>query len=246
MPLAFGVPAKQAALIAPTDEPTSRSGTRPASTSERSMPTCTAPKLPPPASTNAVGWFVLPLMTRSVPHSSAALLAAFGRLVDLLEVGDQVGAVLRDRRRRRRSSCCRAPSPAAWRESGRASSRSRRSSSSSSPANSRNRARCRPAGRTDRSGAARRGRRRAHGRRGSGRRSARRAARPARRRPARPTQSASTPASSHAHRHDTKAEGTGTSPSAWRRMAQCIASSPRMLAAALARSRLPNSGTAPR
>ena len=46
--------------------------------------------------------------------------------------------------------------------------------------------------------------------------------------------------------YDTKAAGTGTSPTALRRIAQCIASSPRMLAAALARSRLPNTGTAPR
>src|SRR4051812_5560398 len=45
---------------------------------------------------------------------------------------------------------------------------------------------------------------------------------------------------------DMNAEGTGASPSALRRTAQCIASSPRMLAAALARSRLPNTGTAPR
>ena len=47
-------------------------------------------------------------------------------------------------------------------------------------------------------------------------------------------------------RYLVKATGTGASPRAWRRMAQCIASSPRMLAAALARSRLPNRGTAPR
>src|SRR5690606_33632972 len=47
-------------------------------------------------------------------------------------------------------------------------------------------------------------------------------------------------------RHDTNASGTGTSPRALRRIAQCIASSPRMLAAALARSRLSKIGTAPR
>src|SRR5690606_2320365 len=46
--------------------------------------------------------------------------------------------------------------------------------------------------------------------------------------------------------HDTKAMGTGFSPSAWRRTAQCIASSPRMLAATFASSRSSNSGTAPR
>src|SRR5688572_2497729 len=40
--------------MAPTEEPTTRSGITPCSTSARSMPTCTAPKLPPPASTNAV------------------------------------------------------------------------------------------------------------------------------------------------------------------------------------------------
>lgn len=49
-----------------------------------------------------------------------------------------------------------------------------------------------------------------------------------------------------AQNHAMKAQGTGTSPIAWRRMAQCMASSPKILAAALARSRLPNSGTAPR
>src|SRR5688572_1616069 len=46
--------------------------------------------------------------------------------------------------------------------------------------------------------------------------------------------------------YETNAEGTGFSPSALRRMAQCIASSPRMLAAAFDRSRLAKSGTAPR
>src|SRR5690606_34968446 len=46
--------------------------------------------------------------------------------------------------------------------------------------------------------------------------------------------------------HDMKAEGTGGSPKAWRRTAQCMASSPRILAAALDRSRLSNTGTAPR
>src|SRR5512134_1834829 len=50
-----------------------------------------------------------------------------------------------------------------------------------------------------------------------------------------------------AHRaQSTNAAGTGFSPTAWRRIAQCIASSPRMLAAALARLRSRNSGTAPR
>src|SRR6185312_5462809 len=46
--------------------------------------------------------------------------------------------------------------------------------------------------------------------------------------------------------HDMKAVGTGGMPSAWRSTAQCMASSPRMLAAALARSRLRKRGTAPR
>lgn len=48
------------------------------------------------------------------------------------------------------------------------------------------------------------------------------------------------------HAHATNAEGTGASPSAWRSTAQCMASSPRMLAAAFDRSRSANSGTAPR
>src|SRR5262249_31195263 len=43
-----------------------------------------------------------------------------------------------------------------------------------------------------------------------------------------------------------KGSGTGFSPSAWRRIAQCIASSPRMLATALARLRSPRTGTIPR
>ena len=46
--------------------------------------------------------------------------------------------------------------------------------------------------------------------------------------------------------HDMNAAGTGASPSALRRIAQCMASSPRILAAALASSRLSNAGTAPR
>src|SRR5439155_4464679 len=46
--------------------------------------------------------------------------------------------------------------------------------------------------------------------------------------------------------HATNAIGTGGSPSALRSTAQCIASSPRMLAAALARSRSWKTGTAPR
>src|SRR5262249_12922218 len=48
------------------------------------------------------------------------------------------------------------------------------------------------------------------------------------------------------HLHDMNADGTGASHRAWRNTAQCMASSPRMLAAALARSRFPNNGTAPR
>src|SRR5690606_13069133 len=45
--------------------------------------------------------------------------------------------------------------------------------------------------------------------------------------------------------HEKKAPGTGSNPSAWRRTAQCMASSARMLAAAADRSRLPNTGMAP-
>src|SRR5262245_3473761 len=48
------------------------------------------------------------------------------------------------------------------------------------------------------------------------------------------------------HAQSTNAAGTGFSPTAWRRIAQCMASSPRMLAAALDRLRSRNSGTAPR
>ena len=47
-------------------------------------------------------------------------------------------------------------------------------------------------------------------------------------------------------RHETKAAGTGSSPRAWRSTAQCMASSPRMLAAAFESSRSLNSGTAAR
>ena len=47
-------------------------------------------------------------------------------------------------------------------------------------------------------------------------------------------------------RYETKAAGTGSSPRAWRSTAQCMASSPRMLAAALESSRSLNSGTAAR
>lgn len=46
--------------------------------------------------------------------------------------------------------------------------------------------------------------------------------------------------------HDMNATGTGGSPRALRKIAQCMASSPRMLAAAFARSRLSKTGTAPR
>ena len=46
--------------MAPTLEPTTISAVTPRATSARSMPTCTEPKLPPPASTKAVfGWFAL-------------------------------------------------------------------------------------------------------------------------------------------------------------------------------------------
>jgi hypothetical protein len=50
----------------------------------------------------------------------------------------------------------------------------------------------------------------------------------------------------HRSNHDTNAAGTGFSPITCRNTAQCIASSPRMLAAAFDRSRVANKGTAPR
>src|SRR5262249_43826134 len=53
-PSRVGLPAKYAPLIAPTDEPMTMSGRMPAATIARSMPTCTAPRLPPPANTKAV------------------------------------------------------------------------------------------------------------------------------------------------------------------------------------------------
>ena len=53
-PRASGCPAYAAPLIAPTDAPKTRSARMPRRTSSSSMPTWTAPRLPPPASTNAV------------------------------------------------------------------------------------------------------------------------------------------------------------------------------------------------
>src|SRR5580704_5826192 len=46
--------ARKAPLMAPADTPTMKSGCSPASRISASMPTCNAPRLPPPASTNAV------------------------------------------------------------------------------------------------------------------------------------------------------------------------------------------------
>src|SRR6185312_10464209 len=53
-PAASGAPAKYAPLIAPAEEPTTKSGRTPWATRPRSIPAWTAPKLPPPAKTNAV------------------------------------------------------------------------------------------------------------------------------------------------------------------------------------------------
>src|ERR1700730_7089733 len=50
-PSAFGAPAKKPALSAPTDVPTTKSGCTPAANRTSSMPTCIAPRLPPPANT---------------------------------------------------------------------------------------------------------------------------------------------------------------------------------------------------
>src|SRR5882672_8327015 len=59
---AVGSEAKNAPLIAPAEAPTMKSGRTPCSASACSMPTSTAPRLPPPASTNAV----LPAGPRSI------------------------------------------------------------------------------------------------------------------------------------------------------------------------------------
>ena len=61
MPSALGAPAKYAPLMAPADDPTTMSGTTPNATNSWSIPTCTAPKLPPPARTNAVRGVPLPV-----------------------------------------------------------------------------------------------------------------------------------------------------------------------------------------
>src|SRR5690348_15104874 len=54
MPSALGRPATQAALTAPTEVPTRRSGAMRLSKRAFSIPTWTAPRLPPPEKTNAV------------------------------------------------------------------------------------------------------------------------------------------------------------------------------------------------
>jgi hypothetical protein len=41
-------------LIAPTEAPTTKSGNKPEANKTRTMPTCMAPRLPPPVKTNAV------------------------------------------------------------------------------------------------------------------------------------------------------------------------------------------------
>ena len=66
-PFRSGASAKWAALSAPTEDPTTRSGCRPASTSAISIPTCTAPRLPPPASTNAVPPVIAPARQDAAP-----------------------------------------------------------------------------------------------------------------------------------------------------------------------------------
>ena len=53
-PPGSGCPAYDAPLIAPTEAPKTRSARMPRRISSSSMPTCTAPRLPPPASTKAV------------------------------------------------------------------------------------------------------------------------------------------------------------------------------------------------
>src|SRR5438093_2588093 len=56
-PSGSGHPAIQAALTAPTEVPTTKSGQTPCSNSALSIPTWTAPRLPPPESTKAQGPF---------------------------------------------------------------------------------------------------------------------------------------------------------------------------------------------
>ena len=52
-PLGVASAAKLAAFMAPTDVPTTKSGRMPRSISARSIPTCPAPRVAPPGSTNA-------------------------------------------------------------------------------------------------------------------------------------------------------------------------------------------------
>ena len=70
-PSELGAAAKYAALMAPTDAPMTRSGTMLFRVSAFSMPTCTAPRLPPPASTNAV----VPLITSAYESTIASACA---------------------------------------------------------------------------------------------------------------------------------------------------------------------------
>src|SRR6185369_9182948 len=76
-PAAVGSPAKYAPLSAPTDEPTTKSGWIPWATNARNMPTWMAPKLPPPASTNAV-FPVVSLMIRGCSRAEGTKRLSLG------------------------------------------------------------------------------------------------------------------------------------------------------------------------
>src|SRR5487761_1436887 len=85
-----GSAATNAPLIAPTEVPTTTSGTMPASARARSMPTSCAPSTPPPPSTNAV-FTCQPPRPPPLPGYNLQAVAA------LLTVGDEPGPA-QDRR----------------------------------------------------------------------------------------------------------------------------------------------------
>src|SRR3954454_22692868 len=77
-PASVGSPAIAAPLSAPTEHPTIMSGRTPWSNNARTIPTCTAPRLPPPPSTNAVVGRLLTLsLLRLLQATGNAPLASF-------------------------------------------------------------------------------------------------------------------------------------------------------------------------
>ena len=81
VPATSGRAATHAPLNAPTDVPTIMSGVTPASNKLRSIPACTAPRLPPPESTNAVTMIVR-LWTSGEAHVDVlSILQVSGRAV---------------------------------------------------------------------------------------------------------------------------------------------------------------------